>query len=96
MSQPGTHEYHKECKKALADIRRERAKRNDEWEKKIVETCGEAGEEAAQRCAQLMRIDNLHYDQQELYVISNMQLAMLCEINSTLMAIKEKVRKPIQ
>lgn len=88
------HEYLKECEKALADIGRERARNNDEWEKRIVETGLKFGEESATRIADGMRIDNLHYDQQELYVISNVQFAMLCEINSTLMEIKNAVRKP--
>ncbi len=91
MSQPGTYEYHKECEKALANIRRERAKRNNEWEKKIEETFTNSGEEAAQRIADGMRLDNLHFDQLEMLFRSNMQFAMLREINSTLRAIKNQV-----
>lgn len=96
MSQPGTYEYHKECQKTLADIRREREKRNAEWEKKIEETFTNSGEEAAQRIANGMRLDNLHFDQLEMLFLSNMQFAMLREINSTLRAIKGKLGKPIQ
>lgn len=96
MPKMSIHEYLKENDKLLETIRREREARNDYWEKEIVETVAEAGEEAAQQLAQGMRIDNLHYDQQELYIISNMQFAMLCEINSTLMEIKNAVRKPKQ
>lgn len=64
--------------------------------------CGEVtsyhdtGEEAAQRLAIGMTIADLHYEQQEMLVLSNMQFAMLCEINSTLIGIKNEVRKPIQ
>lgn len=91
MSQPGTYEYHKECQKTLADIRREREKRNAEWEKKIEETFTNSGEEAAQRIADGMMLDNLHFDQLEMLFRSNMQFAMLREINSTLMEIKNQV-----
>lgn len=94
MPKTPIHEYLKESEKTLEAIRREREARNDYWEKEIVETGKESGKEAAQQCAQGMRIDNLHYNQQELYVISNMQFAMLSEINSTLMDIKNAVRKP--
>lgn len=91
MPQTSPQEYIKECEKTLADIRRDRASMNDEWEKKIVETGLKFGEESATRIADGMRLDNIHFDKKEMHILSNMQFAMLCEINSTLMEIKDAI-----